>query len=327
MDDATEYNCDNHFQLRGLGVSNPNDWVEYEVPFESLAQPFSKVNSGKEVSGNVTFNPSRLVNVDFGVDSGAPFDVWIDDVRFYRCAAPTCAPTCTDPTTPVVWCPATSDGPGGCRPAGECSSVMACNASNTIVAPADGVIATFMGADGGVDITGSFHPFPAAIPATQPSGGDGPTYTTDDTLHITLNTAPTSDLQIRLVVDHFDSCVDATQFEGVQFSISGSRPGCAFGFFAEDSPHLYNFGQPSGSHGSGPVGSHTTFATLTDAQVTAVPQTVMIPFASLANGFPDTPVDKTKITGVGWVFFVGPSTDGGAPSCVADLTIDDVRFY
>jgi hypothetical protein len=271
-----------------------------------------------EVFGTATFNPSRLVNIDFDVDRGAPFDVWIDDVRFYWCATPTCAPTCTDPTTSVVWCPATGDSPWACRPAGDCSSVMACNASNTIVAPADGVIATFMGADGGVDITGSFSP---------PSGTAGPTYTADGTLHITLNTAPTSDLQIRLVVDHFDSCVDATQFEGVQFSISGSRPGCAFGFFAEDSPHLYNFGQPSGSHGSGPVGSHPTFATLMDAQVTAVPQTVMIPFASLANGFPETPVDKAKITGVGWVFFVGPSIDGGATSCVADLTIDDVRFY
>jgi hypothetical protein len=319
VDDATEYNCDNHFQLREVSTPNPNDWVEYEVPYAALVQPFSKTNmNGKEVLGNATFNPSRLVNVDFDVNSAASFDVWIDDVRFYRCATPACVPTCTDPTTPVVWCPAMGDSLGGCRPAGDCSSVMACNSSNTIVAPADGVIATFMGADGGVDIPGSFSP---------PSGAAGPTYTTDGILHVTLDAARTSEVQVRLVVDHFDSCVDATQFEGIQFSVSGSRPGCAFGFFAEDSAHLYNFGQPSGSHGSGPVGSHPTFATLTEAQVAGEPQTVMIPFASLADGFPATPVDKTKITGVGWVFFVGPSTDGGATSCVADLTIDDVRFY
>ena len=206
----------------------------------------------------------------------------------------------------------------GAAGAAGTSGVVGCNASNTTVAPADGIIATFTGADGGVDITGSFSP---------PSGAAGPTYTTDGILHVTLDAARTSEVQVRLVVDHFNSCVDATQFAGVQFSISGSRSGCHFGFFAEDSPHLYNFWQPSGSHGTGPLGSHPTFATLTADQVASVPQTVMIPFASLADGFPATPVDKTKLTGVGWVFFVAPSTDGGATSCVADLTIDDIKFY
>lgn len=192
-----------------------------------------------------------------------------------------------------------------------------CTASNTMVAPAAGVIATFTGADGGVDILGTVY---AHTPPTS--------YTTDGTLHMTINgPVMVSSLPIDVVVDHFANCIDATQFSGVQFLINGSLSGCTLGFFAEDSPHLYDSGQPSGSHGGGPSGSHPTFTVLKTAQVTSAPQTVMIPFAALAAGFPATPVDKAKLTGVGWVFFADPFTDGGAGSCVVDVTIDDVRFF
>ena len=325
-------NCGNFFASR-ITTPNPDAWVEYFVPFSSLAQLAG--------GGSATWSRSRVLGFNFIVENpSVAFEVWVDDIAFFAC--PGCVSPCTDDPAYPKACPAVMGAPARCISAGMACSpgivvsgtggssgtsgvpgtdgavALGCNASNTTVAPADGVIATFMGANGGVDIPGSFSP---------PSGAAGPTYTTDGILHVTLDAVRTSEVQVRLVVDHFDSCVDATQFEGVQFSISGSRPGCAFGFFAEDGPHLYNFGQPSGSHGSGPLGSHPTFVTLTDAQIAAEPQTVMIPFASLADGFPATPVDKTKITGVGWVFFVGPSTDGGATSCVADLTIDDVRFY
>jgi hypothetical protein len=52
-----------------------------------------------------------------------------------------------------------------------------------------------------------------------------------------------------------------------------------------------------------------------------------MPFAGVLAGFPKTPIDQAKVTGVGWAFSIAPSTDSDAPPCVADLTIDDVRFY
>jgi hypothetical protein len=53
-----------------------------------------------------------------------------------------------------------------------------------------------------------------------------------------------------------------------------------------------------------------------------------VPFAAQSGGVPTRPIDPVKITGVGWAFAVEASTAAGGPaSCVADLTIDDVRFY
>jgi hypothetical protein len=53
----------------------------------------------------------------------------------------------------------------------------------------------------------------------------------------------------------------------------------------------------------------------------------MVPFPALAHGDPETLIDIAKVTGLGWAFFVDASIGAGTPSCVADLTIDDVRFY
>jgi hypothetical protein len=114
----------------------------------------------------------------------------------------------------------------------------------------------------------------------------------------------------------------------LQFSISGSFSGCTLVHFTEDSAHVYDDGHPMspGSHGTGPVGCHPTVAGLSAAQVGSVPKTVMVPFTDLV-GFPDTPLDKTKITGFWWAFIVDPRDGQGTTSCVADLTIDDLRFY
>ena len=49
------------------------------------------------------------------------FDVWIDDIRFYTCAADACLPTCTGDTP--VSCAASGGRPAGCWPSGtDCSS-------------------------------------------------------------------------------------------------------------------------------------------------------------------------------------------------------------
>jgi len=129
VDTATTYNCDNHFQFQ-ISPPNADQWVEYEVPYESLKQPKSDPTNGNPIFGSAILNTSRLIQIDFGVEAGMPFDVWIDDVRFYQgCPGATCLPTCTSPTAAVTLCPAEDELPAACRPVGmSCpTSVSTCD--------------------------------------------------------------------------------------------------------------------------------------------------------------------------------------------------------
>ncbi len=308
VDRAGEYNCYNDFSFAITAPSS--DWVQYDVPYSAFGQ----------ADGTALWDPSHLLDIKFGPAPNTTFDIWVDDVQFYDCSASSsCLPTCADPVFPVH-CPANARSPAGCRPRGtDCGTyVPGCGAATTR-APVDGRIATFMGPDVGTDIVGDI--FAVGDPA--------PTYTMDGTLHITLNAPATSTSQELLVVDHFQGCVDAATFTGLQFSISGSLSGCTLRYFTQDSLHLYDDGYPMshGKLGTGLPGARAPFAALMAGQVTSVPQTVMVPFAAASGGFPPRPIDPTKITGFGWAFVVDPSTGDAAPSCIADLTIDDVRFY
>ena len=307
-DQPGEYNCGNWFSFK---ITTPSsDWKEYEVPFSALRQ----------TAGSATWKPSPLLGVSFAPRRDTPFDVWVDDVQFYDCPASGCLPTCADLAFPVR-CPATGGSPAGCRPRGtDCATfVLGCGASNTPLPPTDGNIATFRGTDAGTYIAGDI----LAV------GAPAPTYTTNGSLHITLSAPATSTSQTLLVVDRFKSCVDATAFTGVQFSLSGSISGCTLRYFTEDSVHLYDDGDPTShsSHGIGRPGAYPPAAVLMAGQVTSMPQTLMVPFAAVSGGIPERPIDKASLTGLGWAIFVDASTGGGTPSCVADLTIDDVRFY
>ena len=113
VDDAMIWNCDNPFMFV---IPPSREWTEYEIPYAALAQQsiFGPQGSRK---GSASWNPSQLVNIEFGVYPGQTFDVWVDDVRFYSCAANECVPTCTDAALPVP-CPATGTAPATCLPAG-----------------------------------------------------------------------------------------------------------------------------------------------------------------------------------------------------------------
>jgi hypothetical protein len=305
-DGPGQYNCNNNFSFKVTAPSN--DWVEYDLPFSAFSQ----------TDGSATWNPSHLMNIGFAARRDAPFDVWVDDLQFYECAASPCLPTCADPAFPVQ-CTANAQSPAGCRrPGTDCATfVLGCGASNTTRAPADGHIATFLGAD-------SAPVIPGHVVAT---GAPAPTHTADGTLHITLDAPATSHEHV--VVDRFEDCVDATAFTGVQFSISGSLSGCTLGYFTEDSVHLYDDGSPTSyaSHGIGRPATLPPVTKLTAAQVTSVARTVRVPFAAQSGGVPDRPIETAKVTGVGWMFLVDPSNGTTTPDCVADLTIEDVSFY
>jgi hypothetical protein len=305
-----ESNCGNPFAFQ-ITAPGPG-WVEYEVPFTAL---------GQFPGGTLTWNPRNLVGLEFSAPPGAPFDVWVDDLRFYRCPAASCLPTCTDPAFPVP-CRAMGDARAICLPPGV-NCVLGCDLSSTVAAPADGRITTFDGARGEVDITEVYSEV-----GVGPNEA-APTITTDGALHIKVNAPVISTFQVLLADFTFLKCVDATAFTGVEFSVSGAVSGCSFGLAVQDAAHLHYDGTSTGSqrHGTGAPGSHPPGTPLTPDQLTAAPQTVRISFAGLTGGVPAAPIDTSKLTWIDWVFLVDASTADGPTSCTADVVIDDVRFY
>jgi hypothetical protein len=110
-DAPSEHNCDNHFQFQ-ITAPSPG-WAEYQVPFNALRQ----------AAGSAIWNPRHLMNIQFQVPPEAPFDVWVDDLAFYKCAGPECQPTCTDPIYPVS-CRAFGGSHSSCRRLGTDCAVM-----------------------------------------------------------------------------------------------------------------------------------------------------------------------------------------------------------
>jgi hypothetical protein len=113
-DSPTALNCNNNFEFRISAPLKPDDWIEYKVPFSSLAQVVQGPPRNPRF-GTATWNPN-LVGVDFQVDPGAAFDVWIDDVAFYRCLLTDCVATCPDSAPQSCWAKGLS--PAACWPVG-----------------------------------------------------------------------------------------------------------------------------------------------------------------------------------------------------------------
>jgi hypothetical protein len=196
-----------------------------------------------------------------------------------------------------------------------------CTASETVVAPADGLIADFKDPDVGINFVGGHM---LAYPIGSPTA---PNYTTvGGSLHITLNRPATSVPQyLGVIVGAEPKCVDATAFDGVQFLISGSLSGCTMRYYANDDAHQDD--TTGALHASGPAGSYPPQTTIRPSQVTSTAQILRMPFDGQSGGSPATPVDPARLIFFGWQFDVDASSSGAQAPCIADLTIDDVRLY
>ena len=163
------------------------------------------------------------------------------------------------------------------------------------------------------------------------AGPGAPTYTTTGgTLNITENTGAISAAQYVGVVVDFDDCIDARAFTGVQFTISGSLSGCTVQYSTTDTEHddaTYAVPNP---HATGPEGAYAPYADLTASQVTSTPTTISMPFNGVgapSGGSPDgLALDTSKLDRVNWQLSI-PAAAGGAATCTASLTVDDVKFY
>jgi hypothetical protein len=187
-----------------------------------------------------------------------------------------------------------------------------CTAANTVTAPANGVIATFNSADAGIEIMGVVNPYGG--PVVDTTGGN---------LHVTANTVPVATPSNQYSTGFslsFNSCVDASAFTGVQFSIAGSLSGCTLTYGTIDTEHQPFANNPKGSAPNGSFAANISVAVPTTLVMAAFPAT---------GGMPNQAVDKMKLIEANFGFVIPPPTaDGGTPTnCVANLTIDDIKFY
>lgn len=186
-----------------------------------------------------------------------------------------------------------------------------CGASNTSVAPADGLLADFS-AKKGLIIT-SVDPVAAPTTTLTQSSEGGH-------LTVTVKAVPGPRPQFLSTTMLFQGCIDASGFTGVQFSLSGALSGCALVFDAVDPEHQWR----------GPGGPYPPQRPIAATEVTAQPQTIMAPFANPGiQGNPATPAQASSLTAVQWIVVVpvGASDGTSLPACTGSLTIDDVKLY
>ncbi len=185
-------------------------------------------------------------------------------------------------------------------------------------APCDGVIATFSGSDGGIPIMGG---------VTTWGGILKPTYTIENgTLNIMETASQSSAPQYLGTTLYFNYCVDASQFSGVQFKVSGSvSAACHLIFGANDVVHDDKSTDKKGTCDAG--SSCYSPNMMVAGTVSNTPTVVQEPWI-MGSSVPEAPLDPSRLVGVQWQFTIDPTPDGGTPgTCTAELHISDVKFY
>jgi hypothetical protein len=116
------------------------------------------------------------------------------------------------------------------------------------------------------------------------------------------------------------TCIDASAYSGVEFTLSGSLGGCqvAFGInFAEDTTPANdaNRGKCTATNCYGPSYSITSVGTM------------IVPFTALSGGMPMGTVDPSQLTSIQWQFALPSAQSGdGGGGCSANFTVSDVSF-
>jgi concanavalin A-like lectin/glucanase superfamily protein len=124
----------------------------------------------------------------------------------------------------------------------------------------------------------------------------------------------------------YDSCIDASAYTGVSFTVSGDLGSCQLAFAplsSEDASANY--------YGAGActVPAPVT-ADLIDASCRAPRSTPLgtgshvIRFADLSGGLPESTVNPATLVGLQW--WLAPSSDPDAPPCVSEVQIRDIAF-
>jgi hypothetical protein len=176
-----------------------------------------------------------------------------------------------------------------------------------------GITGTFGGPTGGpftFAATGLIPPNVNAVPAS-----DGSIEALQVALSPGTPTDPANNFLGEGLFFAAPSCVDASAFTGVTFTISGDLGSCPLVLqlnTGEDEQVQFGGVCPNGAACFGPMSGPLTAGTTT------------VHFADMAGGSPMAAVDPTSIMGVQWLTLL--SVDPSAPPCVANFTISDVAF-
>lgn len=111
----------------------------------------------------------------------------------------------------------------------------------------------------------------------------------------------------------FDSCVDASAYNAVRFTISGTLGGCTIRFAVTSSENV--------SPADDPRGACTEASCFPPSTPIAVAGTTVVPFFDFT--FPGSPniVDPTSLIGIQWQMDTPPGV-----ACNANFSIDDITF-
>jgi len=207
----------------------------------------------------------------------------------------------------------TATGGGGNSDSGTTTG---CHDGNTDEARSDGLIADFSGsgADAGIQVIGGISTYGGdGAPDAEISGG---------ALHIMQDASATDANQYVGTVLYFNNCVDATEFAGVQFTISGTMAGCTMQYSTN---HSAANDVNTDAKGSCTLGSGQCYSPQKTITISETETEVQVAWTGggLAAGSPNVPVDPTQLTGIQWQFTI-PS---GSGTCDADITIKNVKFY
>ena len=218
-------------------------------------------------------------------------------------------------------------GTGGTGPTCGSNVTTGCTAATTVLAPSNGIIADFSGADGGIPIMGGLTVY---------GGTAQPSYTVNTGSVDVSEAAGASAAGPRYAgfVLFFNNCVNACAFQGVSFSIKGSIDGCTMQFSSNFTEDVCN----DGTTNTDPKGSYKFDAGATCPAyspqvpitgITATAQTIKVSFTDtkLIGGVPDMTVDNGHLTGVQWQFTIAQAGDGAPSACIANINISDVKFY
>jgi hypothetical protein len=164
--------------------------------------------------------------------------------------------------------------------------------------------------------------------AGQTLGGMASVDTTARNLKLTLGVAPGSYAGAGI---SFESCVDASSFNAIQFSATlsaGSFDGCIWQMqlqTQEERPSTAT--SPSGGKCDSTMMTCYVFPAATNLAIpTATPMTVIVPFASFTQN-PSVAPMASQLVGLQWQVNSGAAPDGGTQTgCNVEIRIDDITF-
>jgi hypothetical protein len=126
---------------------------------------------------------------------------------------------------------------------------------------------------------------------------------------------------------NFDSCVDASSFNALQFTASltaGSLTGCTWQVQLQtQNERPTTATNPTGGTCNATTATCERYPAFTLAAATVTATTLTVPFTSFNNPASTTTATATQIVGLQWQVNSGNS---GSGTCTVELRIDNVRF-